>query len=321
MLSYWSYRPSVPINATFIAMFVIFTIVGLSLGFWTRRFKKYTAVMFIGNVMQIIGYVARMYAYNYPFSDLSFITQLTCLTLAPAFYAAGIYFSLAQIVLIFGGQNSRVPPALIPKIFITCDIISLILQGGGGALAAWYAQHEKMPDNGNYTMIGGLSFQALTLLIFLGMAGDFAWRTSKAKKLHGDSAMNEDLSARRLRRSKKFQYLLVSLAVSAVLIFFRSVYRVMELSEGWKGHLMSNEKYVVFFESIPVAVAALLQSAIHPGHSFRESEPVDIRFTDMPPTPENREPIHTIRRWNEKTGKCEVELIYDDSHPVLSRNR
>jgi hypothetical protein len=223
-------------------------------------------------------------------------------------------------VLIFGGQNSRVPPALIPKVFIACDLVSLVLQGGGGALAAWYAQHEKMPDNGNYTMIGGLSFQAFTLLIFLIMAADFGVRTVKAKKLHGDSAMNEDLAARRIRRSKKFRYLLISLAVSAVLIFFRSVYRVMELSEGWKGRLMSNEKYVVFFESIPVTISALLQSAIHPGHSLWDEAP-PVSFSDMPPTPESREPIHTIRRWNEKTGKCEVELIYDDTHPVLSRNR
>jgi hypothetical protein len=319
ILSYWSYRPSVPVNATFAAISGILVLIVLGLGIWTKRFKMYTAVMVIGSGMEVIGYIARIYAYNYPFSDLSFITQLTCLTLAPAFYAAGIYFSLSKIVLVFGGQNSRIPPALIPKIFITCDIISLILQGGGGALAAWYAQHEKMPDNGNYTMIGGLSFQALTLLVFLGLSADFALRTVKAKKRDGESAMNEDLVARRLRRNKRFQYLLFSLAASAVLIFFRSVYRVAELSEGWKGELMSNEKYVVFFESIPVAVAGVLQSLLHPGYCFRD-DPVPVAFSQMPPTPENREPIHTIRRWNEKTGKCEVELIYDDQHPALGRH-
>jgi hypothetical protein len=71
MLSYWSYRPSIPINAAFIAIFVIFTLIGLVIGVWTRRFKKYTAVMAIGNLMEVIGYVARIYAYTYPFSDVS----------------------------------------------------------------------------------------------------------------------------------------------------------------------------------------------------------------------------------------------------------
>jgi hypothetical protein len=71
MLSYWSYRPSIAINAAFIAIFVIFAIIGLSLGIWTRRFKMYTSVMAIGNFMEVIGYVARIYAYTYPFSDVS----------------------------------------------------------------------------------------------------------------------------------------------------------------------------------------------------------------------------------------------------------
>lgn len=320
MLSYWGYRPSIPVNSAFAVAFGLFTLTVLGLGIWTRRFKKYTAVMFIGSAMEVIGYIARIYAYSYPFSDVSFITQLTCLTLAPAFFAAGIYFSLQKIVLTFGGQNSRIPPRLIPRIFISCDVVSLFLQGGGGALAAWYAQHEKMPDNGNYTMIGGLSFQALTLFCFLCLAADFAIRTIKAKKENGESAMNEELLARRLRRSKRFQYLIISLTVSAVLIFARSIYRVAELSEGWKGHLMSTEKFVIFFEAIPVTLAGLLLACFHPGFCFRD-DPVPISLVQMPPTPENREPIHTIRRWNEKAGKCEVEVIYDYDHPALKNMR
>ncbi|KAF2400657.1 putative RTA1 domain protein, partial [Trichodelitschia bisporula] len=270
ILSYWGYRPSIPINAAFLGIFAAYTILLVIQAVVSRRFKKYTAVVMIGTVMEVIGYIARIYAYSYPFSDLSFITQLTCLTLAPAFFAAGIYFSLQRIVMVFGGQNSRIAPRLIPRIFISCDAVSLVLQGGGGALAAWYAQHEKMPDNGNYTMIGGLSFQALTLLAFLCLSGDFAIRTVKAKKKYGDQAMNEDLVSRRLRRSKPFQCLLVSLATSAVLIFFRSIYRVAELSEGWKGHLMTTEKFVIFFEFIPIALAGFLLSIFHPGFCFRD---------------------------------------------------
>jgi hypothetical protein len=237
--------------------------------------------------------------------------------LAPAFYAAGIYFSLQQIVLTFGGQNSRIPPMWIPRIFITCDVISLFLQGGGGAWAASLAQNEKMPDPGNYTMIGGLSFQAFTLLLFLALSADFGIRTIRAKKRNGDSAMNEDPAARRLRQSKRFQYLLYSLAISAVLIFFRSVYRVAELSEGWKGDLMSTEKYVMWFEGIPVTLAGLFLTVLHPGFCFKEA-PTTPEFIPMPPTPDNpKQPLHTIRRWNEKTGKCEVETIYDLEHPAL----
>jgi hypothetical protein len=71
VLSYWGYRPNIAVNAAFAATFVVFMTIVLVQGVWTRRFKKYTAVMFIGTIMEIIGYVARLYAYSYPFSDVS----------------------------------------------------------------------------------------------------------------------------------------------------------------------------------------------------------------------------------------------------------
>jgi hypothetical protein len=71
VLSYWGYRPNIAVNAAFAAVFVVLMTIVLVQGVWTRRFKKYTAVMFIGSVMEIIGYVARLYAYSYPFSDVS----------------------------------------------------------------------------------------------------------------------------------------------------------------------------------------------------------------------------------------------------------
>jgi hypothetical protein len=70
-LSYWSYRPNIPINAGFCAAFIIFLAIVLVQGVWTKRFKKYTAMMFVGMVMEVMGYVARIYANSYPFSDVS----------------------------------------------------------------------------------------------------------------------------------------------------------------------------------------------------------------------------------------------------------
>jgi hypothetical protein len=70
VLSYWGYRPNIPINAAFAAIFIILMTIVLVQGVWTRRFKKYTAMMFIGTAMEVLGYVARIYAYSYPFSDV-----------------------------------------------------------------------------------------------------------------------------------------------------------------------------------------------------------------------------------------------------------
>ena len=53
--------------------------------------------------------------------------QVVPLTIAPAFYAAGIYFCLSRIVTVFGTENSRLKPSRYPQIFISLDAISLTL--------------------------------------------------------------------------------------------------------------------------------------------------------------------------------------------------
>lgn len=164
----------------------------------------------------------------------------------------------------------------------------MILQAAGGALSAWYASREEMPDNGNFTMMAGLSFQAFTLLVFLTLSGDFAVRTLRAVRRHGTVALNEDASSRRLRRSKRFRAMLFSLAFSALLIFMRSLYRVIEISEGWKGELMTTEKFVIMLEAIPVAVSGLFLCAFHPAVCFKQDPPESATEEDhleMPDTP------------------------------------
>ena len=247
--------------------------------------------------------------------------QMVCLTLAPAFMVAGIYFSLQRLVLTFSGELSRIPPLLIPRIFIVCDVVSLFLQGLGGALAAYYASQEQLPDNGNYTMIGGLSFQALTLLVFLILAADYAYRLWQFQKNVGWGVLNQDPMATGLRESKRIRWLIASLTISAILIFFRSIYRVLELSQGWKGGLMSNENYVIGLETVPVIIAGGLLAFLHPGFCFQnEDDPIPLKKRiKLPARRPDQEPLYTIRRWNEKLGKVEIEVLYDPDHPIVQR--
>jgi hypothetical protein len=70
-LSFWSYRPSVPLNAAFAAVFGVFAIAVLLLGIFVKKFRTYTAVILVGEVMEVFGFVARIYAHAYPFSNVS----------------------------------------------------------------------------------------------------------------------------------------------------------------------------------------------------------------------------------------------------------
>jgi hypothetical protein len=69
---------------------------------------------------------------------------------------------------------------------MTCDFIALVLQALGGAIADT-AGTENVSDIGTHTMVGGLAFQVLSLLLFIGLAVEFA------------------LNVRRDRRTGRFQ--------------------------------------------------------------------------------------------------------------------
>lgn len=75
--------------------------------------------------------------------------QIVCLTIAPAFLAAGIYLCLSRIVVTFGEENSRIKPLSYPRIFVPCDILSLVLQATGGGMASVAAHKKRDPKTGN----------------------------------------------------------------------------------------------------------------------------------------------------------------------------
>lgn len=81
--------------------------------------------------------------------------------------AGGIYLSLRRIVCAFGKENSRINPETYTRLFIPCDIISLVLQALGGALASEASHQNRSSALGDHIMVAGLAFQALTLAVFM----------------------------------------------------------------------------------------------------------------------------------------------------------
>jgi len=198
----------------------------------------------------------------------AYAAQYICLTIAPAFIAAGIYFCLSRIVETFGTSTSRLQPKSYPRIFISCDIISILLQAAGGGSASGAADKGKSPQVGNDIVTAGLIFQCVTIALFSLLAVDYAIRTRRqVRRLGEQDAL--DPRHEQLRNSKVFELFLLSLAVSTVLIFVRCVYRVAEFSDGFDGPIMRNEHTFIAFESAMVVTAVLLLSALHPHLAFQ----------------------------------------------------
>ncbi|KAH9861427.1 hypothetical protein J1614_011173 [Plenodomus biglobosus] len=268
--SFWGYRLNYIANLAFAVLFGISMVAFLGQGILSKKWWGFTFAMTAGCALEVIGYIARTKAYEYLWEEDYFLIQIVCLTVAPAFLAAGIYLCLSRIITTFGSENSRLKPRSYPRIFILCDVVSLVLQATGGALASVASHENRSPDTGNHVMIAGLAFQVFTLLIFLLLALDFAIRTCRRISSDGAYAALDQRHAK-LRSSWVFRGFLMALTISTLCIFTRCVYRVAELSEGWEGHLMLTQKYFIGLEGAVVIAAVLLLNMFHPGLCFKEA--------------------------------------------------
>ncbi|KAI9748472.1 MAG: hypothetical protein M1835_001782 [Candelina submexicana] len=225
--------------------------------------------MVSGCALEVLGYIGRIMEHHNPFLENGFLMQIVCLTIAPAFLAAGIYLCLSRIVTTFGAQNSRIAPLTYSRFFIPCDVISLMLQAAGGGIASVASHTNRSTKTGDHIMVAGLSFQVATLFAFILLCADFGIRTlQRMRKLGAAQAL--DPTHAKLRASRAFRGFLVALALATLCIFIRSVYRLAELSEGWRGALMKNQALFIGLEGVMVIVAVLVLNAFHPGICFRE---------------------------------------------------
>jgi len=96
LYSVYGYRPNLGSVIFFMALFTISGIVYTWQGVKTKT-KFFTSAMVLGSASEVIGYVAKILLWQDPFSDTGFKMSIVLLTFAPAFYAAGIYYTLKHL--------------------------------------------------------------------------------------------------------------------------------------------------------------------------------------------------------------------------------
>lgn len=70
--SYWGYRPSLGANDTFLVLFGISTLVFVGQGFLNKAWLGFTIAMVCGCLLEVIGYIGRVLAYNDGFSEVRY---------------------------------------------------------------------------------------------------------------------------------------------------------------------------------------------------------------------------------------------------------
>ncbi|KAI8682615.1 hypothetical protein NCS56_00384700 [Fusarium sp. Ph1] len=250
------YRPSIPANAVFIA---IFGLSGLVHAFQGYKFKTwgFMSSMLAGCILEIIGYVGRLIIYNNPFDFNGFLMQIICITVAPVFFSAAIYVLLSQVINFVDPSVSRFPAAYFYWVFIPSDVISLVLQAVGGALSSTGADRAAVKV-GEHISLAGLIFQVVTLICFCTLFADYVARAAR--------------SPSKYRLNKSMRTFLIFLFLSTVFILIRCAYRIAELGQGYFSALFRDEGLFIGLEGCMMCVAVLLLNAGHPGYAFDHGE-------------------------------------------------
>ncbi|KAK8923361.1 Sphingoid long-chain base transporter RSB1 [Metarhizium anisopliae] len=265
------YQPSESGNLAYLIIFAAVLFAQSVLGIIYRTWG-FSISMVLGLVLEAIGYVGRVQMHNDPFKMDPFLmfatllvaTQgqyLICLTIGPAFLSAAIYLSLSRLIVAHGAYLARFAPRTYTIIFVTCDVISLVLQATGGAFAASDGD-ASLKQTGVNVMIAGLSFQVASLLTFIVLSADFWWR------LRGTNGGYEQ-KAMKLKTSTMFRAFPWATGIATIAIFIRCVYRLAELQEGFAGKLANDEVLFMIFEGPMIMLAAIAMTIFHPGFCFK----------------------------------------------------
>ncbi|KAF4943223.1 hypothetical protein FSARC_14982, partial [Fusarium sarcochroum] len=262
----------IPTFAGNVAYLAIFGALIAAQCFQGIRFKTwgFMIAMICGLLLEIVGYVGRIMLHDNIFNNDSFIIYLVGLTIGPAFITAAIYLCLGRIITIYSVDLSLLKPKWITIIFVSCDFVALLLQAAGGAITA-SADDEDGSQMGIDIMIAGLASQVASMGLFCGICGHFAWKVLR-NPVKLDSRFTE------LRRSRRFRGMLFAIGLAVITILIRSIFRLIELQEGFDGKLANNELDFMILEGPMIFIGVIGLTIWHPGFALGARLWVDAGF-------------------------------------------
>ncbi|KAM9911167.1 hypothetical protein OXX59_002395 [Metschnikowia pulcherrima] len=291
----YKYELNRPGNIIFLVIFTLIASFNFFMAFRSKQ-KWYNICFITGFVLEQVGFIGRVLGFMDNQKTMYYAMQSLCLTVAPAFIMAGIYFLFAQSVAVHGRQYSLLKPMWYSYFFISADILSILIQATGGALLSDGGKSQE--KWGDIIMFVGILIQIVAITIFLFFWFIFLGRTffhdrdsipahcsyrkksalnyiklllnvpsAREYKLgHLDAFYNPKYQSIRFRTL--YSYYPLALSVAVILVYIRCLYRVVELKMGFDGYLMSHEVYLFVLDSVFIALTGFVFIPFHPMFVF-----------------------------------------------------
>ncbi|KAK0197507.1 RTA1 like protein [Armillaria mellea] len=223
----YHYTPSAVAAVIFAAIFFLSSIIHIWRIVKTRSW--YFSAIVVGGLMEGVGYIGRLMSHSDPKALSPYIMQTLLLLVAPALFAAAIYVVLGRIIRMLHAERfSLIRINWLTKFFVFGDVISFLLQSGGGGIMS-SAKDDSKQKIGQVVIIVGLVAQIIWFGGFVFVAGVFHYRMRVVP------TVTEKTNWRR------FMFILYG---ASNMILVRSVFRVIEFAQGNDGYFVQSEKYL-----------------------------------------------------------------------------
>lgn len=159
------------------------------------------------------------------------------------------------MVLFLGPHTSPLPPKVYIITFLVVDVVCLSLQAIGGGLAGVAFSKDTSTVPGTNTMVVGIVAQLVSTCVFAILL-NYAF-------IKG---------FRQIRQNRHLILLSGATLLGIGCMIIRGVYRSIELLQGWRGYLITTERYAIALEGCMMIIAVAVFNVYHPGRLLAKAK-------------------------------------------------
>ncbi|KAF9954241.1 hypothetical protein BGZ72_004744 [Mortierella alpina] len=246
------YMPHVAGNAIFGGLYAI---LGLLYSFYIwKHSDKWALCLPIGAFASAVGFFCRLALDPLNVSLGLYIIQSLFVVVSPSAFLAFNYMLYGRLITAidpkFGNGDGKaagsrmeksrfsfIPPRVVGRTFVWSDIITFFIQmSAGGLQAGGGSDNHKMAELGDKLFLAGVSAQGISYLLFTALL------TVALQRLVADRKNSNGAAKTGLWGLDRNTTLIASaLYFSSIFIILRSVYRIVEFTQGYSGYLISHE--------------------------------------------------------------------------------
>lgn len=264
----YDYVPDRSVGILFVTLFAISTVLHLFQAWKYRLWWILPTAVFCGTA-ELVGWGARLYSSSNPRALIPFEIQISSTITGPTPLIAANFVILEYIIKTLGPRFSRLSPRMYMIVFVTCDAISLSIQGAGGAVAGMAAGNGEDPTTGGSIMLVGIIIQMVAITLFIITATEFFYRYASDKPFRKEAHSDMEKPKGTYNTGAmdpRMKIACYAMAFSTTCLFIRAVYRTIELTDGWNGRIIATQVYFNVLDGGMVTLGMFTLNIFHPGY-------------------------------------------------------